>query len=207
MASAWGLDGQLRLFLNGGDGTFTEVTAAAGLTGIVSGLNIQQTDYNNDGWTDAWILRGGWLAKAGRMPNSLLRNNGDGTFTDVTEEAGLLSLRPTQTSVWFDYDGDGHLDMFIGNESTDPNDPDPCELYRNNGNGTFTECAVASGLAIRRFVKGWPAPTTIATDGRICTCPALMGGTSCSAMKDRSDLREPGGFAMSPKPRVSRTRC
>ena len=154
MASAWGLDGQLRLFLNGGDGTFTEVTAAAGLTGIVSGLNIQQTDYNNDGWTDAWILRGGWLAKAGRMPNSLLRNNGDGTFTDVTEEAGLLSLRPTQTSVWFDYDGDGHLDMFIGNESTDPNDPDPCELYRNNGNGTFTECAVASGLAIRRFVKG-----------------------------------------------------
>ena len=154
MVSAWGLDGQLRLFRNERNGTFLEVTEEAGLTGLVSGLNIQQTDYNNDGWMDAWILRGAWLAKAGRMPNSLLRNNGDGTFTDVTEECGLLSERPTQASAWFDYDNDGWLDVFIGNESTDPNDPDACELFHNNGNGTFTECAAASGLRIARFVKG-----------------------------------------------------
>jgi len=154
MASAWGLEGQLRLFLNEGNGTFKEVTESAALKGLVSGLSIQQTDYNNDGWLDVWVPRGAWLAKAGRMPNSLLRNNRDGTFTDVTEEAGLLSFRPTQASVWFDYDGDGHLDLFIGNESTDPNDPDVCELFHNNGNGTFTECAAASGVALARFVKG-----------------------------------------------------
>lgn len=154
MASAWGLSGQLRLFLNDGKGFFNEVTEQAGLIGLVSGLNIQQTDYNNDGWIDVWILRGGWLGKAGRMPNSLLRNNGDGTFTDVTEEAGLLSEHPTQTSVWFDYDGDGWLDLFIGNETTDRNNPDPCELFHNNGNGTFTECAAVTGVDLRRFVKG-----------------------------------------------------
>lgn len=154
MVSAWGLDGQLRLFRNGGDGTFTERTVEAGLAGLVGGLNIQQTDYNNDGHLDVWMLRGGWLAKAGRIPNSLLRNNGDGTFSDVTEEVGLFSRRPTQTSVWFDFDGDGWLDVFVGNESTDPDDPDPCELFRNNGDGTFTECGAAAGLALRRFVKG-----------------------------------------------------
>lgn len=154
MASAWGLSGQLRLFLNDGKGFFNEVTEQAGLLGLVSGLNIQQTDYNNDGWIDVWILRGGWLGRAGRMPNSLLRNNGDGTLTDVTEEAGLLSEHPTQTSVWFDYDGDGWLDLFIGNETTDRNNPDPCELFHNNGNGTFTECAAVTGVDLRRFVKG-----------------------------------------------------
>jgi hypothetical protein len=88
------------------------------------------------------------------MPNSLLRNNGDGTFTDVTEEAGLLSYHPTQTSRWFDYDGDGWLDLFIGNESMDPQDPDWCELYHNNRDGTFRECAEESGIRVARFVKG-----------------------------------------------------
>ena len=153
VASAWSLKGQLRYFRNGGDGHFTERTVEARLLGMVGGLNIQQTDYNNDGWLDIWILRGAWMSKGGRMPNSLLRNNRNGTFTDVTEEAGLLSFHPTQTSVWFDYDGDGWLDVFIGNESVDPSDPDPCELYHNNRDGTFTECAAASGLAVSRFVK------------------------------------------------------
>ena len=148
--SAWDLKGQLRYFHNNGDGTFTERTSEAGLVGEVGSLNIQQTDYNNDGLLDIWMLRGAWLGKAGRIPNSLLRNNGDGTFTDVTEEAGLLSFHPTQASRWFDYDGDGWLDVFIGNESLDPKDPDWCELYRNNGNGTFTECAKASGISVAR---------------------------------------------------------
>src|SRR6185503_5309855 len=136
-----------------GDGHFSDRTAEAGLLGLFGGLNIQQTDYNNDGLLDIWVLRGAWIQKSGRIPNSLLRNNGNGTFTDVTEEVGLLSLHPTQTSVWFDYDGDGWLDVFIGNESVDPGDPDPSELYHNNRNGTFTECAADAGLAVARFVK------------------------------------------------------
>lgn len=154
VVSAWDLQGQLRYFHNNGDGTFAERTSEAGLVGETGSLNIQQTDYNNDGLPDIWMLRGGWLGKAGRMPNSLLRNNGDGTFTDVTEEAGLLSFHPTQTSRWFDYDGDGWLDLFIGNESTDRNDPDPCELFHNNGDGTFTECARACGINVAEFIKG-----------------------------------------------------
>ena len=157
VASAWGMTGQLRYFRNDGDGHFTERTVEAGLLGLVSGLNIQQTDYNNDGLLDIWVLRGAWLGRAGKIPNSLLRNNGDGTFTDVTEEAGLLSFHPTQTSVWFDYDGDGWLDVFIGNEDSTQwrsNESHPCELYHNNRNGTFTECAAISGLAVKRFVKG-----------------------------------------------------
>src|SRR5262249_55238447 len=128
IASSWGLNGQLHYFHNDGNGRFTERTREAGLWGLMGGLNIQQTDYNNDGWLDIWVLRGAWVGKAGRIPASLLRNNGDGTFTDVTAEAGLLRFHPSQTSVWFDYDGDGWLDLFIGNETTDPKDPDPCEL-------------------------------------------------------------------------------
>jgi hypothetical protein len=151
--SAWDLNGQLRYFHNNGDGTFTDRTSEAGLVGEVGSLNIQQTDYNNDGLLDIWALRGAWLGKAGKIPNSLLRNNGDGTFTDVTEEAGLLSFHPTQASRWFDFDGDGWLDLFIGNESTDPKDPQWCELFHNNG-GTFTECAKACGISVAEFVKG-----------------------------------------------------
>ena len=89
------------------DGSFAEWTQRAGLIGEVGGLNMVQTDYNNDGLPDVLILRGAWLKGAGKYPNSLLRNNGDGTFEDVTEEAGLLSFAPTQTAAWFDFNGDG----------------------------------------------------------------------------------------------------
>jgi hypothetical protein len=152
--SAWDMKGQLRYFHNNGDGTFADRTSEAGLVGEVGALNIQQTDYNNDGLLDIWMLRGGWLGQAGRIPNSLLRNNGDGTFTDVTEEAGLLSFHPTQASRWFDYDGDGWLDLFIGNESTEQRNPDWSELFHNNRDGTFTECAKACGIYVAEFVKG-----------------------------------------------------
>ena len=154
MVSSWEFDGGLHYFHNDGDGHFSDRTAEAGLTGLMGGLNIQQTDYNNDGLLDLWVLRGAWTGKAGRIPPSLLRNNGDGTFTDVTEEAGLVRAHPSNSSVWFDYDGDGWLDLFIGNETTDVNDPDPCLLYHNNHDGTFTECAAACGLKVKRFVKG-----------------------------------------------------
>lgn len=154
VASSWGLNGQLRFFRNTGEGKFTDRTEEAGLLGLVSGLNLVQTDYNNDGWLDIWVPRGAWLGKAGRIPNSLLRNNGDGTFTDVTEAAGLLSFHPTQTSVWFDFDSDGWLDVFTGNETTDPRNTDPCELFHNNGDGTFTDVAQEAGVDYARFVKG-----------------------------------------------------
>ena len=165
MTSTWDLKGTLRLFHNDGDGTFTERTDEAGLTGFPGGLNIQQTDYDNDGRPDVFVLRGGWLGPAGRHPNSLLHNNGDGTFTDVTEAAGLLGFHPTQTAAWLDYDGDGWLDVFIGNESSGPQDVHVCELFHNNHDGTFTECAAACGIAVIGFVKG-VATGDIDNDGR-----------------------------------------
>jgi len=153
MVSAWDFKGQLRVFRNEGTGRFTERTDEAGLTGLVGALNLMQTDYNNDGHPDVFIPRGAWLGADGRHPNSLLRNNGDGTFTDVTEEAGLLTFHPTQTATWFDFNGDGWLDVFIGNESTG-DQRHACELFRNNRDGTFTECAAESGVAVERFIKG-----------------------------------------------------
>ena len=155
VVSAAGLHSQIRFFRNNGDGTFADLTESAGLTGLTGGLNINHADYNNDGYPDVLVLRGGWQGNDGQYPNSLLRNNGDNTFTDVTEEAGLLSLHPTQAATWFDFNGDGWLDLFIGNESIPQlAQVHPCELYRNNGDGTFTECAAENGVAFTEFVKG-----------------------------------------------------
>ena len=155
MVSSWGFTSrdQLRLFRNNGDGTFTERTRQAGLEGLVSGLNLRQGDYNNDGLADVVVLRGAWLSTEGHYPFSLLRNNGDFTFTDVTEEAGLLHFKPTQSAAWFDYDGDGWLDLYVANESSG-RDTNACELYRNNRDGTFTECAAACGVDLVGFYKG-----------------------------------------------------
>ena len=83
-----------------------------------------------------------------------MRNNGDGTFTDVTKESGLLSFHPTQTATWADFNNDGWLDVFIGNETTPGEEAHPCQLYINNKNGTFTEIASKAGCAIVDFVKG-----------------------------------------------------
>ena len=84
----------------------------------------------------------------------ILLNFSTGTvLEDVTEAAGLLSLNPTQAARWLDYNGDGKLDLFIGNESQ-RGDRLRCELYRNNGDGTFTECGDESGFGIIGFVKG-----------------------------------------------------
>lgn len=152
--TSYGMQDNVQLFLSDGNGGFFNATMDAGLEGIVSGLNCLHADYNNDGFKDILVLRGGWLNQAGTHPNSLLKNNGNGTFQDVTHSSGLVSYHPTQTASWADFNNDGHLDLFIGNESTQ-NDLHPCELFQNNGNGTFTEVAGQRGLGgICRYVKG-----------------------------------------------------
>lgn len=154
MVSAWGFtaSNQMRVFRNNGDGSFSERTAESGLIGYVGGLNLLQADFDNDGRNDVLVLRGAWLGAEGHYPLSLLRNNGDFTFTDVTEQAGLLRFHPTQAAVWFDFNSDGWLDIFVANETT-RRDTNPCELFRNNRDGTFTECAAANGAAFTGFFK------------------------------------------------------
>jgi len=154
VTSTWDPSGQLRLFANGADGTFSDRTGPAGLRGLLGGLNILQTDFNNDGHLDILVLRGAWLDRAGRQPNSLIRNNGNGTFTDVTFAAGLGEIHyPTQTAAWADYDNDGDLDLFVGNEHT-RRVTAPCQLFRNNGDETFTDVAALAGVENLGYTKG-----------------------------------------------------
>jgi enediyne biosynthesis protein E4 len=159
-------DASIRLYRNNRDGTFTDVTQAAGLwrTGYFYGVTIG--DYNNDGHEDVFIT--GW----GR--NILFHNNGDGTFADVTKEAGLLNANPRWGSgcTWVDYDRDGRLDLFVSNYvafdyKTVPRtgESGSCNykgvmvncgprglahsyhsLYHNNGDGTFTDVTDKAGI-------------------------------------------------------------
>ncbi|PRY16355.1 ASPIC/UnbV protein [Pontibacter ummariensis] len=153
MASSYGLRDQIRFFHSNGDGTFTDQTEGARLKGITNSLNMMQADYNNDGYVDVLVLRGAWFENQGKQPNSLLRNNGNGTFTDVTAEAGLLSFYPTQTATWADFNNDGWLDLFIGNETADKFSPNPCELYLNH-RGVFKNIAKEAGVELVQYVKG-----------------------------------------------------
>ena len=153
LASAWGPQDPLRLFLQVAPGRFEDRSAAAGLSGITGGLNLVQADYDNDGWVDVLVLRGAWMDDLGELPNSLLRNLGQGRFEEVSWAAGLRSALPTQAAVWRDFDGDGWLDLFIGNETAQPTRPHPCELYHNQGDGTFVEVARFAGVGVIGFVK------------------------------------------------------
>jgi hypothetical protein len=155
VTSSWGLKEGMHYCRNNSNGTFTDVSDSSGLQGLTGGLNIQQTDYNNDGLKDIFVLRGAWRGKFGREPNSLLRNNGNGTFTDVTKQSGLLSFSPTQTATWADFNNDGWLDVFVGNEtSSTMSEYHPCELYINNKNGTFKEIGAVTYADLAAFVKG-----------------------------------------------------
>jgi len=155
-----------RLYRNNRDGTFSDVTAKAGLQGEGYSMGVAVGDFDNDGHEDLFV--------AGVHGNHLYRNNGDGTFTDVTRQAGLAgpgSLGRPAWSVaacWIDYDNDGHLDLFVSNycdwaAGTDPLcggiaqqaraycHPDryhaqAMQLYHNNGDGTFTEITRQKGL-------------------------------------------------------------
>jgi hypothetical protein len=133
-------------------------------------------DYDNDGFVDAVVLRGGWMGTEGRFPLSLLRNNGNGTFTDVTVDAGLLRFAPTQTATWLDYDGDGWLDLFVGNETMGGTaEPHPCHLFHNNRDGTFTDLARDAGVNFVGFVKG-VASGDYDNDGRPDLYLSVQGG-------------------------------
>jgi hypothetical protein len=152
-----------RLYRNNRDGTFTDVTARAGVAGQGYDMGAAVGDYNNDGLEDLFV--------AGVHGNTLYRNNGDGTFTDVTQAAGLGANGRKLWSIaaaWIDYDNDGKLDLFVSNYCDwDPgSDPvcgglDPAhrsychpdkyksetmQLYHNNGDGTFTEVSLGKVL-------------------------------------------------------------
>lgn len=107
--------GPLTYYRNVGDGSFSDDSARSGLNAQLGGLNCLAVDYDNDGDMDILVLRGAWLRDDGQIRNSLLRNNGDGTFVDVTHSAGLAApARPTQAAVWGDFDNDGDLDLYVG---------------------------------------------------------------------------------------------
>ncbi|MBD0833411.1 CRTAC1 family protein [Aestuariibaculum sediminum] len=152
MVSAYGLKGQLRYFENNQDGTFTEKTEEAGLTGLFGGLNLVHADYNNDGFVDVFVLRGAWFGAEGRYPNSLLMNK-NGHFEDVTEQAGVLSQMPTQTAAWADFNLDGYLDLYVGNETINIGFAQS-EFYMNNGDGTFTNVVDKLKLGVTGYIKG-----------------------------------------------------
>jgi hypothetical protein len=149
--------GKLKAFRNDGRGGFEDVTSAWDLDDQGGGLNFVHADYDNDGRLDLLLLRGAWMKKNGRFRNSLLRNEiggPRGRFVDVSRSAGVGSTaRPTQAAAWADYDGDGDLDLYVGNEAT-PEEPHHSELYRNNGDGTFTDVAGAAGVRNISYAKG-----------------------------------------------------
>ncbi len=155
-----------RLFHNNHDGTFADVTEKAGVSGTGYGMGAAVGDYDNDGWPDLFV--------ANVTGNQLFHNNGDGTFTDVTAKAGvggaLLDGRKMWSvgAGWFDYNNDGLLDLFVVNYCKWEVNQDPvcalradvrgyCHpkfyaplhntLYRNNGDGTFTDVSEAMGIA------------------------------------------------------------
>ncbi len=168
-----------RLYKNNRNGTFTDVTEKAGLFGNRYAFGITVGDYNNDGWEDLFIT--GW------PQNTLYRNNGDGTFTDVSKAAGLLcgEGRFGAGCTFLDFDRDGNLDLFVSNYLTFDMKSVPragtsreCNaegvfcgprglpygkhsLYRNNGNGTFTDVTAASGI---QAVQGGYGLTAVAAD-------------------------------------------
>ncbi len=154
LMSDWAPTGQLRYFHNEHNGTFRDCTETAGLLGITGGLNLVHADYDNDGDCDVLVLRGAWCFETGCVPNSLLQNDGHGRFIDVTFAAGLAEpFLPTQTAAFCDYDLDGDLDLYIGNENS-PRQRAPSQLFRNDGNGRFTDVAAAAGVRNDAYAKG-----------------------------------------------------
>jgi hypothetical protein len=156
VSTTWDPCDSMKAWRNDGRGGFTDTTAEWGLERQLGGLNLVQADYDGDGRIDLLVLRGAWLLEEGEIRNSLLRNEigGEGGgFVDVTVRAGLADPpRPTGTAGWADYDADGDLDLYIGNEA-DPSHAYASQLFRNNGDGGFTDVAAAAGVENLRYTK------------------------------------------------------
>ncbi len=159
VSSTMDFEGPLQYFASDGKGGFTDLSRTSGLSLQKGGLNCIGSDYDNDGDLDILVLRGAWLMDDGLVRNSLLRNNGDGTFSDVTRASGMnMPGRPTQAACWHDFNNDGWLDLYVANESRtviEKNGPSyPARLWVNNTNGTFTERAVEAGCENDEYAKG-----------------------------------------------------
>jgi hypothetical protein len=131
----------MAIYMNDGKGTFVNRTEEAKVTDQLGGLNAMQTDYNNDGHKDVFIVRGAWVAPNMAMRPTLLKNNGDKTFTDVTEEVGMDYPVNSIAASWFDYDNDGWLDCFLCCEKQRN------RLYHNTRDGKFEEVAIEAGVS------------------------------------------------------------
>jgi hypothetical protein len=155
MVSSGGLEDVLHLYENKGNGQFEEITKKAGLSGIPGGNALIQADYDNDGDLDVLVIRSGWkpYSKWGILPNSLLRNEGDGRFVDMTIDAGLYDVAPTGSACWWDFNNDGWLDLFVANETVDREEVWKCKFYLNEKNGTFKDITDSSNLRIVSNVK------------------------------------------------------
>jgi hypothetical protein len=151
--TSWNHNDPTLFYVNNGDGTFSDKSAESGLIGHLGSLHLNQTDFNNDGWMDLYIMRGAWYMKQGDIPNTLLMNTGKGTFVDVTIKAGLTHDAGTQASAWADFNLDGWLDLVVANESIGDY-LRGIDLYINQQNGTFTHESAAYGLTQNEFFKG-----------------------------------------------------
>jgi hypothetical protein len=124
------------LYINQGDGTFREEAAARGLAVNDGCVMAAFCDYDRDGHLDVFIQTNRAESPGHENPqrNYLFHNNGDGTFTDVTDRAGISGKAQGHSAIWWDYDGDGWPDLYVANDFSPPD-----KLYHNNRDGTFTD--------------------------------------------------------------------
>jgi hypothetical protein len=146
------------LYVNNGDGTYRDIGKEAGVAHEGNGYCCAFSDYDNDGDPDLYV--GNINDSALPLTRALYRNNGDGTFTDVTKAAGLEGRGNNISCFWGDYDNDGDQDLFLAN-SSGPGHPEASwganSLFRNNGDGTFTDAAGEAGVAILTNSRGMTA--------------------------------------------------
>ena len=173
--TSWYFDHNCQLLLQTEPGRFSEQTGQFMLDGEVGGLNCVSTDYNNDGYVDILILRGGWLEGLGLLPNSLLKNVNGKRFENVSFETGLTSAYPSHSAVWADFNNDGWLDLVIGNESQ--NGAFPSEFYLNHGGTVFNKQSAALGFSVNAYVKGLSA-TDYDNDGDVDMFISNFGGNN-----------------------------
>ncbi len=150
----WNPHSPLIFYVNNGDGSFTDQTKNYNLDGYMSGLNLNQVDFNNDGWLDIFIMRGAWFSTEGDIPPTLLMNTGKGKFVDVTIKAGITKVGATQTSAWTDIDLDGWIDLVVAHESLPQKYERGIDVYLNKKDGTFAYVSSEYGLNRNSFFKG-----------------------------------------------------